>query len=710
MKKALLLFLFAYQINTLFSQSSTCITATPFCTATSITYPAAQNTTAQLGPNYGCLFTQPNPAWFYCKFVTPGNLIINMTNSANVDIDFVCWGPFSSSSAGCSGLDTTQIMDCSYSSSSNETLNIPAAQTGEYYIVMITNYSNQATDITFSVTGGTGTISCEEVCITHAYYNQPLCVNGTLQLLATDHLGAGTYSWTGPNGFTSNQKNPTINAVDLTNAGYYYINYTLDTSCNYFDSVLVAVDTCGSLSGRVYADANNNCMYDSTENYVANAKIKLSQNENFVAFAWTDPYGYYYFDVPLGSYTIELMSTTGYTITCSGSMAHSTTVTTSLTTENFAIDCSAFDLVATGVSVSQGFFPGLTIPVFPHIQNYSPDCNQSYTQGSVTVILDSLVQYSGSYYGGATPDTIITSATGDTLVWTIADIYAAINFGYLSNAFTVTTNTSATIGDTVCITVIISVVQGESDTTNNVYTGCFAVGNSYDPNSKDVIPRGEGVQGFIPPSTERLEYTIHFQNMGTAAAHNIYIMDTLSANVDVSSLEIISASHPQTTTLLSGNVLKFNFANIMLPDTAHDEPNSHGYVKYSIGLNSGLTPGTPIENTAYIYFDYNPPVITNTAINTIEFPASIKDFSTASLSVFPNPANNSITIQFAEKNTENISLKFINVTGQIIHEENASVLSGKFSKVLDISTLPKGIYLLQIGSENGSIQQKVVKE
>src|SRR5678815_3973762 len=48
-----------------------------------------------------------------------------------------------------------------------------------------------------------------------------------------------------------------------------------------------------------------------------------------------------------------------------------------------------------------------------------------------------------------------------------------------------------------------------------------------------------------------------------------------------------------------------------------DEPNSHGGVVYRIMTDSLLPDPTEITNTAYIYFDYNSPVITNTTLNTI---------------------------------------------------------------------------------------------
>jgi hypothetical protein len=711
MKKTLFLLLFIYQINNLFSQSGNCITATPFCATSYNTYPASQNTAAPTGPNYGCLGSQPNPAWFYFKGTAPGSLSINMSNSANVDIDYVCWGPFTSPSSACASGLTSLPVNCSYSSNSSEVCGIPSVQVGEYYMIMITNYSNQPTNITFSVTG-TASVSCVETCNTNTFYNTPLCIGGTLQLIATQHFGQGTYSWNGPNGFSSAITNPILNNVPINASGFYHLTYTQDSTCSSTDSVLVNVDTCGMLIGRVYADVNNNCSYDSTENYIPNVQIKLSQNGNFFAWAWTDAYGYYFFDVPTGNYTIELVNSPDYIVTCNNSIAHSTTVTSpSITTENFAVSCNSSDIAATGIILfGQGFFPGLTNHVHPLVGTYTPVCNQNVVSGKVVVILDSLVHYSGPYNSYPAPDTVIVKPTGDTLIWNVANINTIGNFNYFNYPFETITNTTATIGDTVCITVIVYPIQGDADTTNNSYTRCFAVGNSYDPNQKEVSPKGIGQQGFISSTTPKLEYTIDFQNTGTAAAQNIIVLDTLDSDLDISSLKIICSSHQQTTTFLPGNILKFNFSNIMLADSNHDEPHSHGYVKYSIAPNQHLSPGTQLLNTAYIYFDYNSPIVTNTTLNTIEFPLGITDISNIHLVVFPNPTNSTIDVTFEDKQSESIYMKIMNVNGQIIYQEKIKKFSGKYSKTVDLSNVSNGIYLLQIVTDKETAQKKVIKD
>ena len=142
-----------------FSQG-TCATALPFCTGSSYTFPASINTPAPPGSNFGCLGTQPNPAFYFMEIANPGYLTIYLSTVPQRDIDFICWGPFTNFNTMCSQLNTAPIEDCSYSASWNETCQINGALTGEYYLLLITNYSNQNCNITFSQTGGNGTTNC----------------------------------------------------------------------------------------------------------------------------------------------------------------------------------------------------------------------------------------------------------------------------------------------------------------------------------------------------------------------------------------------------------------------------------------------------------------------------------------------------------------------------------------------------------------------
>ena len=143
-----------------------CNSAIPFCTGTTYNFPAGVNQPpAPVGPAYGCLGTQPNPVWYYLQIANSGTINITLTNSSSVDVDFIVWGPFTSPYGPClSGLGSNNIVDCSYSTAATEYIDIPNAVSGQYYMVLITNYSNANTNFIFSQTGGAGTTNCNVLC------------------------------------------------------------------------------------------------------------------------------------------------------------------------------------------------------------------------------------------------------------------------------------------------------------------------------------------------------------------------------------------------------------------------------------------------------------------------------------------------------------------------------------------------------------------
>ncbi len=172
--KKIFIFLFLVCCLNGFSQNNYCNTALPFACGTLYSYPAGTNTgAAETGPNYGCLLSQPNPAWYYMQVDTSGPINIHISTTPSQDVDFVCWGPFTSPSAPCTnGLTAAcsscpsntnntsfypsgNLIDCSYSTSWQEDCHIPNAITGQWYIFMITNYSNMACNINFEQTNST---------------------------------------------------------------------------------------------------------------------------------------------------------------------------------------------------------------------------------------------------------------------------------------------------------------------------------------------------------------------------------------------------------------------------------------------------------------------------------------------------------------------------------------------------------------------------
>jgi hypothetical protein len=154
--------------------------------------------------------------------------------------------------------------------------------------------------------------------------------------------------------------------------------------------------------------------------------------------------------------------------------------------------------------------------------------------------------------------------------------------------------------------------------------------------------------------------------------------------------------------VLPGDVLKFTFDDIWLADSVSNEPASHGWVTYRITAKPGLAPLTQITNTAGIYFDFNAPVITNTTLNTVTDPSSVLEPVANVAAVFPNPAN--ATIQILLSKESNAVYTLTDLAGKTVFTGRSQ---GR-STTIDVSTLPQGVYLLNVDTEQGRSVHKVM--
>jgi len=230
---------------------------------------------------------------------------------------------------------------------------------------------------------------------------------------------------------------------------------------------------------------------------------------------------------------------------------------------------------------------------------------------------------------------------------------------------------------------------------------CMVVTGSFDPNDKLVQPAGLGDDDHFIAATDALEYKIRFQNTGTDTAFLVVIRDTLAPYLDLSTLRIGATSHPATFTVFGANVLEWRFANILLPDSNTNEPESHGFVKFKINQMPGNPLGTVIENRAGIVFDFNVPVITNTTFNTIGDMSQLVNTSIlknyaekVGVISYPNPFSNETTFEISGIAAGGvIQLELYNTIGQRVKVVSA-VASKPFT--LNRNGLSNGLYFYQV--------------
>ena len=217
---------------------------------------------------------------------------------------------------------------------------------------------------------------------------------------------------------------------------------------------------------------------------------------------------------------------------------------------------------------------------------------------------------------------------------------------------------------------------------------------SFDPNDKQVMPAGVRAEHYTLHD-QKLTYTIRFQNTGTAPAKDIRILDTLDDDLDINTFRIVNSSFP-VQTAMDGPALEFLFKDIWLADSTNNEPESHGFVTYQVQPKPGLADYTEIENTAYIIFDSNDPVVTNTTKNTMisMIPVALNEINQTKITIRPNPADD--VIHISAKNQQDIDKVLIyNNLGELVLAQKG--------ELVDVSRLPKGLYLVkvQVGKQMG---------
>jgi len=358
------------------------------------------------------------------------------------------------------------------------------------------------------------------------------------------------------------------------------------------------------ISGRIFHDLNGDQLYQPEEPPLPWVNLQVAPE---ASSPYTDVNGVYTVNATPGTYTLQpAVDPQLWTVTSTTPLQTTLTNPEPLAAGfDFAI-VPAQEISLLHASMVQGTTAcGDTTYLSLNIANAGTRVEQG------TVILQ-LGQHSSFLSSTSTPSSVV----GNTITWTFEEL----NFHEVRSIVAhVTTPSFGYIGEPWLHQLQVDALDDGGDilsTTNATLGG--AVNCAYDPNDKQVYPAGYGEAGAIDLDTPYLDYTIRFQNTGTAPAFDVVIMDQLDADLDPERVEVLGFSHTPTQVAITANgSIQFKFLDIMLPDSATDQLGSQGFIHFRIHLREGLPHLTEIPNTAAIYFDLNPPIITNTVHSTL---------------------------------------------------------------------------------------------
>ncbi|MGR6088098.1 MAG: DUF7619 domain-containing protein [Arcticibacter sp.] len=455
--------------------------------------------------------------------------------------------------------------------------------------------------------------------------------------------------------------------------------------CIGFDDYWIAKIDGGfnQIRGVVFADLNANGIRDINEPTLSNIKV---EELNSSAFGLSNMDGSYVVTVlDTGVYNVRTSLIPNYYI--SSPLAHSASFMQMLSVDSlndFAIQPSGvFDDLSVSLAATTNFRSGMN-------GTYVLNCkNIGTTSISPTIVFhfDSQLTFNSSV---PAPSQIFA----DSLVFSLPTLDP---FQSSSVQITMQIDLGLPNGTLITSTANANSLITDANPSNNNCSWTIPITGSYDPNdiqvSRDTIFDSELSS---PPF---LEYIIRFQNTGNDTAFYVRVDNSYSEDLDPSSFELIASSHNVIMDHSTANLFHFIFNNIQLPDSGTNLSASQGYIKYRIKPDTNCLPGDVITSSANIFFDYNPPIATNTAITEVVTVTDVLDWNNIHWVLYPNPVNDFIHLIHEGGDFPQV-LSITNLHGQIVFQKTLNASHGQHRISCDVSTWSKGLYHLRIGEDS----------
>lgn len=619
-------------------------------------------------------------------------------------------------------------------------LNITGTNSGAYIITATLNGCINKDTVQVSVISRPASLI--------ATSNSPICAGDSIHLMGSTTTTGVTWVWAGPAGYISTLQNPSIGNATTTASGNYILIATIN-NCSSRDTVSVIVNT---MPAPVTAGSNSPVCQGNT------LSLTASTTTAGLSYSWTGP-GSYVSSVQNPAITTAPTSASGdYIMTATnGGCTIKDTVTVlvkpipaNVTTVTNSPICAGNVLSITANSTTTGVLYAWTGPnsftsliASNVILNAQPAASGDYivtvtlngcsVKDTATVIVSPIpskpvASYNSPLCAGETLSLHVTTIAGATYSWTGPGFSSSLQNPAISPAqsssagayiVSATANGCTSAKDTITVVVNaapqISIYPSPNDTAcqnANVTFVAIASGGGTIPHYQ-WMKNSQLISGATNPSWS-----------STSIANNDIISCMLTNSTtcyspqsdtsNIISMTIMPWLAPVVTIISNMPMPLSPWTQVLFTATATNAGTNPAYQWQRNGNNivgaTATTWGTfqLSDNDSIgvvVTSSYMCPSPATAVSNIIRVTllTGIPDLNTTTISVYPNPVHDAITIDGLIGVNR---LRLTDIAGRLIYERNTN----SSHEQLNMLSLPGAIYILQVSGDSGYHTYKLVKE
>jgi hypothetical protein len=455
------------------------------------------------------------------------------------------------------------------------------------------------------------------------------------------------------------------------------------------------------ISGTVYHDKDINCEFNGRDEKLNDNIIRIEPGGRLIR---PNANGLYKIYVEKGEYTVSVIPKQFWKAPSCASLTQKVIVDAGdvsmdidfpLVQESNIKDMSV-KLVSSSGSVAN------RNNVQQYYIGYENKGSTELVEGIVSLVFDSKLNDFKS-------EPVPLKIEGDTAYWNINDLSPGEG-GQIKCKFRVKS------GSEELIHLTANVIQNEVEQNDDNNTSTI---------TQRILTEDHEVYKFVNPETnwsdtaiidletESITYQISFANYTNDTVRTVYVIDTVDLNETIWEIEDVSWSHPYIENTVEGpkyedySIITYEFRDINLPPnpTQNGEiVNDEGHIAFVTTLTGNMQIGKKFFNRAYVKFDYTLDTVTNEVMAVVEEESSIFEVpSNQPLTIFPNPANDIITVEIPEHNVY-APFSITAITGnEMIHGELTT------DNKIAVSSLIPGVYFIKVETESGLYTAKMIK-